>query len=158
RPARAPQRGVRGNPVRHRRGGRGRQPAGLRRPVAGGEPRRHGLAARRARGHADRRGRDRHAGGERCAGDDGMTTAIDLYELLPAVYRLRDAERQLVLQALMGAISEQANLLKDNIDGLWDDLFVETCAEWVVPYIGDLVSNTPIHEVAGTRRADVANT
>ena len=42
---------------------------------------------------------------------------------------------------------------------MWDDLFVETCAEWVVPYIGDLVANTPIYEVPGVgRRADVADT
>ncbi len=86
-----------------------------------------------------------------------MTQAIDLYELLPVVHRLRDTERGLVLQAFLRAVSEQADLLKDDIDGLWDDLFIETCAEWVIPYIGDLVANTPIYEVAGTHRADVAN-
>lgn len=42
---------------------------------------------------------------------------------------------------------------------MWDDLFIETCADWVVPYIGDLVANTPLYEVPGVgRRVDVANT
>ena len=157
RPARAPERGVRRAAVRHRRGRDRHQPARLCRPGARGGPRPHESAGR-SRAHAGRPGRDRHAGGLRHGGDDVMTNAIDLYELLPVVYRLRDTERGLVLQALLKAVSEQADLLKDNIDGLWDDLFIETCGEWVIPYIGDLVSNTPIYEVAGTRRADVAKT
>ena len=44
------------------------------------------------------------------------------------------------------------------MDGLWDDLFIETCANWVVPYIGDLVGNNPIPEGFARRRADVART
>ena len=41
---------------------------------------------------------------------------------------------------------------------MWDDFFVETSAEWVVPYIGDLVSNVPLHEGVIGRRADVGRT
>jgi hypothetical protein len=86
-----------------------------------------------------------------------VTTA--LFERLPAVYRLRDAELNSELEALIELIDEQVGLLRADLDGLWDDLFVETCAEWVVPYIGDLVSNTPLHEIPNLgRRADVANT
>jgi hypothetical protein len=82
-----------------------------------------------------------------------------LFERLPAVYRIRDAERGGELEALLGLISEQVDQLGADLDGLWDDLFIETCAEWVVPYIGDLVANTPIYEVPGVgRRADVADT
>src|SRR4030095_4808406 len=43
------------------------------------------------------------------------------------------------LNALLSLIAEQAAVLEDNLDQLYDDLFIETCAEWVVPYIGDLV-------------------
>jgi len=83
---------------------------------------------------------------------------VDLYELLPALYRLRDAERGFPLREVLEIISAQADIIKQNIDGLWDDVFVETCADWVIPYIGDLVGNTPLHEVAARRRADVAKT
>jgi hypothetical protein len=54
-------------------------------------------------------------------------------------------------------IGEQAGIVGRDIDALWDDYFIETCADWVIPYIGDLVANSPLYEVAG-RRADVANT
>jgi hypothetical protein len=84
--------------------------------------------------------------------------ALDLYTLLPALYRLRDAEQGYPLRALLGLIGEQAELVRRNIGELWDDMFIETSAEWVVPYIGDLVANNPIYPVAGRRRADVART
>jgi hypothetical protein len=80
----------------------------------------------------------------------------DLYELLPALYRLRDAERGYPLQAALEIISAQADVIKQDIDGLWDDFFIETCADWVIPYIGDLVGNNPLHEVAVGPRADAA--
>lgn len=84
--------------------------------------------------------------------------ALDLYELLPALYRVRDAEQGETLRALLDVVSEQVQTVKEDIDGLYDDLFIETCAPWVIPYIGDLVANNPVHEVAGSRRADVAKT
>jgi hypothetical protein len=86
------------------------------------------------------------------------TNSLDLYSLLPAIYRIRDAERGYPLRGFLGLISTQAQLLKTNIDGLWDDLFIETCADWVIPYIGDLVANNPISENIAQTRADVART
>jgi hypothetical protein len=83
---------------------------------------------------------------------------VELYELLPALYRLRDTERGYPLRALMEIIVEQAGILKQNIDGLWDDFFIETCADWVIPYIGDLVGNNTLYEIVQGRRADVAKT
>jgi hypothetical protein len=83
---------------------------------------------------------------------------LDLYSLLPAIYRIRDSERGYPLRGLLRLISGQAQLVKEDIDGLWDDLFIETCADWVIPYIGDLVANNPIAETIVRRRADVANT
>ena len=84
-------------------------------------------------------------------------SSIELYELLPTLYRLRDVEQGYPLRALLQIVSEQADILSQDIDGLWDDYFIETCADWVIPYIGDLVANNPLYEVTG-RRADVANT
>jgi hypothetical protein len=86
------------------------------------------------------------------------STALDLYHLLPALHRLRDEERRGALRALLEIIQEQAELIRTNIDDLYDDFFIETCAEWVVPYIGDLVANNPLYEVRTTGRADVART
>jgi hypothetical protein len=84
--------------------------------------------------------------------------SLDLYSLLPAIYRIRDADRGYPLRALLGLISSQAGLVKSDIDGLWDDLFIETCADWVIPYIGDLVANNPIYANIVRSRADVAHT
>ncbi len=83
---------------------------------------------------------------------------IDLYALLPETYRTDDAGQGYALRALMDLMSAQANLVKDDVAGLYDDLFIETCAEWVIPYIGDLVANNPLHEAVRGRRADVAKT
>jgi hypothetical protein len=87
-----------------------------------------------------------------------MSERIDLYELLPSVYRIRDVEQDRVLKALIDIISEQAEILRENTGQLWDDFFIETCADWVIPYIGDLVGVNPLHSVAAPSRADVAKT
>ena len=66
-----------------------------------------------------------------------------LYNLLPAVYRQRDAEQGYPLKALLQVISEQVNVVEDDINGLYENWFIETCQDWVVPYIGDLVGYRP---------------
>lgn len=86
------------------------------------------------------------------------TPAIELYNLLPALYRIRDAEQGYPLRAFLQIVSAQANIVKASLDGQWDDLFIETCAPWVIPYIGDLVANNPLHDVGFGIRADVAHT
>jgi hypothetical protein len=62
-----------------------------------------------------------------------------LYNLLPAVYRMADARHGKPLRALLRVIEEEMNALEMDIDGLYDDWFIETCADWVIPYIGDLI-------------------
>jgi hypothetical protein len=69
-----------------------------------------------------------------------------LYELLPAIYRMRDAEQGEPLRALLRGIAEQVNLLEDDISQLYENWFIETCEDWAVPYIGDLVGYAPVHE------------
>jgi hypothetical protein len=84
-----------------------------------------------------------------------------LFELLPAVHRIRDRERGDPLRALLGVIQSEVSLLEDNIGQLYDDAFIETCAEWVVPYLGDLLGVrplVPIDDPAFTQRGYVANT
>jgi hypothetical protein len=97
-----------------------------------------------------------------------------LYNLLPAIYRLRDAEQGYNLRAFLRVIEEQADVVEDDISRLYDNLFIETCEDWVVPYIGDLFGYLPLRntgEPASMRsvrdqdrarvlipRRDVANT
>jgi hypothetical protein len=91
------------------------------------------------------------------------TDADQLYALLPAYVRLRDQTAgDGVLRALIGVIAEQAQVVGEGLDQLYDDQFVETCAPWVLPYIGDLVGFTPLrplgpNEPAATR-GEVAST
>jgi len=87
--------------------------------------------------------------------------ATQLYALLPAIYRTRDAENGLPLRALFSVMAAQSDILEENIQQLYDDQFIETCAPWVIPYIGDLVGSNTIYEIDGAvsgRRAEVANT
>ncbi len=87
--------------------------------------------------------------------------AEKLYHLLPALYRIRDAQQGDPLRALCAVIAEEIAVLRENIDQLYDDQFIETCAQWVAPYIGDLIGYRPIHGVTErtvSARAEVANT
>jgi hypothetical protein len=69
-----------------------------------------------------------------------------LYELLPLIYRMRDAEQGYPLQALLRIISEQFNVVETDINQLYDNWFIETAADWLVPYIGELVGYRMVHE------------
>ena len=128
--------------------------------------------------------------------------SVDLFTLLPAVYRSRDAvlaqslalltpaetaelnalkslipplslDQQLrlaeltakrtrgPLQSVLLVIQEQLAVLAEDLDQLYDDQFIETCATWVIPYIGDLIGYQSVKGVApaiDNRRADVAET
>ena len=54
-----------------------------------------------------------------------------LYDLLPAIYRIRDAEQGEPLKALLRIIAEQVNLVEDDILKLYENWFIETCEDWV---------------------------
>jgi hypothetical protein len=95
----------------------------------------------------------------------------ELLNLLPALYRLKDARlaqsrnlSQGPLQALLGVIAEQMAVVERDLNQLYDDQFIETCAPWVIPYIGDLIGYQPASATDGvvatvtTSRAEVAHT
>jgi hypothetical protein len=87
--------------------------------------------------------------------------AAQLYALLPAIYRTRDTENGEPLQALLTVTAAQSAILEENIRQLYDDEFIETCASWVIPYIGELIGYNAIYEISAAtsnRRAEVANT
>src|SRR5262245_36885051 len=71
---------------------------------------------------------------------------MSVADLLPRA--LRDAPTDVdgaprLLDLLLAAVDEQQQLLASDIDQLWDDLFIESCADWAVPYIGALVGLPP---------------
>jgi hypothetical protein len=78
-----------------------------------------------------------------------------LYDLLPAVYRLRDAEQGYPLRDLLRVVAEQVNAVEDDITQLYDNWFIETAQDWAVPYIAELVGYTPVSQ-AGDPRASSA--
>jgi len=90
-----------------------------------------------------------------------MSTPNDrLYNLLPQIIRLRDSQDPAEpLRSLLSVISEQADLLEANVAQLYDDWFIETCQDWIVPYIGDLIGYDVLHEAGdpstGTTPADI---
>jgi hypothetical protein len=128
--------------------------------------------------------------------------SFDLFQLLPAVYRMRDAQiaRSLPLltpaqqallaqlqalpqplpadqqaqleqlqalasrgplQSLLMVVSEQLAAVAYDLDQLYDDQFIETCAPWVIPYIGDLIGYQQVTGIApavDNPRAEVAET
>lgn len=90
-----------------------------------------------------------------------LLTPERLYRLLPAIHRLRDAEQGEPLRALLAVVEHELETLEADTARLYDNWFIETCDEWTVPYIGDLLGARPIRPVesAGvSMRAWVANT
>jgi hypothetical protein len=128
--------------------------------------------------------------------------SFDLFNLLPAAYRIRDAQlaqwqplltpaetsqlrvlqglqpplssdQQALLDALTAkasrgplesllmVIQEQLGIVAEDLDQLYDDQFIETCAQWVIPYIGDLIGYQAVQGIAPSidnPRSEVADT
>ena len=89
-------------------------------------------------------------------------TEKKIYELLPAIYRIRDIEQGEPLKALFGVIAREAGVVENDIDQLYENWFIETCDEWMIPYIGDLLGVRGLHSIDSvpdfSMRAYVANT
>jgi hypothetical protein len=128
--------------------------------------------------------------------------SFSLFELVPAVYRLRDAQlaqtmtlltaaekvqlaalqallppltvdeqteldgllaksKRGPLESLVMVIEEQLLVMAEDLDQLYDDQFIETCAPWVIPYIGDLIGYQSIKGITAAvdnPRSEVADT
>lgn len=88
--------------------------------------------------------------------------AEKLWQLLPAVYREQDSNdfnRIGPLHELVNRIGAQAAILRRSIDRLWEDQSIETCDDWVIPYIGDLLATNLVASLDGRgQRVDVAKT
>jgi hypothetical protein len=65
------------------------------------------------------------------------------------------------LASLLAVIGEQVLVIEENLRQRYDDQFIETCANWVIPYIGDVIGYQGVHAVApdvSSTRAEVGHT
>ncbi|HYN86378.1 MAG TPA: hypothetical protein VER32_14105 [Pyrinomonadaceae bacterium] len=85
---------------------------------------------------------------------------VPLYARLPEIYRTKDAElpAPFQLRAYLALVEQAFGHIHRNVEELYHDLFIETCADWVVPYIGDLLGTSHLSGDPWTLRADVADT
>ncbi len=85
---------------------------------------------------------------------------VPLFERLPEIYRTRDTEQTPPdqLRAYLAAIEGPFGALHENIAQLYEDLFIDTCDDWVIPYLADLLGTTHLKGEPRTLRADVADT
>ena len=91
--------------------------------------------------------------------NDAEDFALRLYSRVPAHYRVYDEQQGLPLLALLTVVGEQVANVRQDLDALWDNFFIETSEDWVVPYIGSLVgTNLLAHPVDQSNRLEVCNT
>src|SRR5215813_10117704 len=88
--------------------------------------------------------------------------ADKLWNLLPAIYRAQDTDdfdRPGPLRELVNRIGAQAAIVRRSIDRLWEDQSIETCDDWVISYIADLLATNLVASLdARSQRQDVAKT
>ncbi len=87
-------------------------------------------------------------------------TRVPLYDRLPEIYRLRDAEQFPAdqLKSYLAAVESAFGAIHENIEQLYHDFFIETSDAWVIPYIADLLGTSHLKGDPWTLRADVADT
>lgn len=93
-----------------------------------------------------------------------MSDAIStrLYSLLPELYRWRDEQQGKPLQALFTILEREYRALEVDTEAMYDNWFIQTCDNWVVPYLAELLGiRDPIVQIdylPFTQRRRVANT
>lgn len=91
-------------------------------------------------------------------------TLTRLRDLLPVHHVARDTlpdGSQGPLTALLTAVAREVEVLEGDVSRLYEGWFIETCEEWLVPYLAELVGLGEVPPDLGTtvsRRALVANT
>jgi hypothetical protein len=86
-----------------------------------------------------------------------------IWKLVPAVYKSLDQGPSPgapgPLQELVNRIGAQAAVVRRSIDRMGENQSIETCDDWVIPYIGDLVATRLVSCLdAAAQRIDVAKT
>ncbi len=88
---------------------------------------------------------------------------VPLFDRLPEIHRIKDREQASgddpgPLQAYLSHVENAFTAVKGSAEALYHDLFIETCADWVIPYLGDLLGTSHLAGDPWTLRADVADT
>jgi len=84
-----------------------------------------------------------------------------IWQMLPGVYRALDGADPTVtgpLQELVARVGSQVAVVRRSIDRLWADQSIETCDDWVIPYIGELLGTKLVDDDARGQRLQVAKT
>lgn len=85
-----------------------------------------------------------------------------LWNLIPAIYRTEDTDnydKPGPLRELVNRIGVQAAILRRSIDRTWEDQSIESCDDWIIPYIADLLMTQLVPSLdARGQRLDVAKT
>jgi hypothetical protein len=88
--------------------------------------------------------------------------ADKLWNLIPAIYRTLDTDVYNAngpLRELVNRIGAQAATVRRSIDRLWEDQSIESCDNWVISYIGNLLATNLVPSLdARGQRLDVYNT
>jgi hypothetical protein len=85
-----------------------------------------------------------------------------LWMLLPEVYRTSDSDdpaKKGPLREIVERLGPQVAIVRRSIDRSLEDPFIESCDDWLIPYIGDLLATRIVAGLdARAQRLDVANT
>src|SRR6266702_3035605 len=88
--------------------------------------------------------------------------ADKLWKLLPAIYRALDTDafdKDGPLREMVKRIGAQAAILRRSMDRMWEDQSIETCDDWVISYIANLLATNLVASLdARGQRLDVAKT
>ena len=88
--------------------------------------------------------------------------ADKLWNLLPAIYRTLDTDsfnQNGPLREMVNRIGAQAAILRRSMDRMWEDQSIESCDDWIIPYIADLLATNLVASLdARGQRLDVAKT
>jgi len=74
-----------------------------------------------------------------------FTNEHALVQLLPSYIRSRDANSGNELEQLVAVIGGQAAALERDLERMYDGWFIETCDDWLIPYLADVVGLEPAH-------------
>ena len=85
-----------------------------------------------------------------------------LWRLLPELYRASDSDdpdKPVPLRELVGRLGAQIAVVRRSVDRTLEDQSIESCDDWLIPYIGDLLATNIVAGLdARAQRLDVAKT
>jgi hypothetical protein len=88
--------------------------------------------------------------------------AEKLWNLIPVAYRAEDSlelDGRGPLREMVNRIGAQAATVRRSIDRMWEDQSIETCDDWIIPYMADLLATNLVASLdARGQRLDVAKT